>query len=68
MSITIEVDAKKILVKENCMPKLMGLLHDRNDAVVLNTIKVPRFIIDPVGDCELLRRLPRPLPATFLFG
>jgi hypothetical protein len=40
MSISILVEAKKILVKENAASRLMNLLSDKNDNVVLNVIKV----------------------------
>lgn len=40
MSISILVEAKKILVKENAASRLMSLLLDKNDRVVLNVIKV----------------------------
>jgi hypothetical protein len=40
MSISILVEAKKILVKENAASRLMDLLLDKNDRVVLNVIKV----------------------------
>ncbi len=39
-SISILVEAKKILVKENVANRLIKLLDDANENVVLNAIKV----------------------------
>ncbi|KAJ3397284.1 Radial spoke head 14 [Lobulomyces angularis] len=39
MSITIDVDAKRLIVRENAIPTLMRLLDDKNESVLLNVIK-----------------------------
>jgi hypothetical protein len=39
MSISIDVEAKKVLVRENAIPTLMKLLNDKDESVLLNTIK-----------------------------
>ncbi|ORY51547.1 hypothetical protein BCR33DRAFT_458216 [Rhizoclosmatium globosum] len=40
MSITIDCEAKKFVVRENAINVLMNLLEDANESVVLNVIKV----------------------------
>ena len=40
MSITISVEAKKLVVADGAVPILAGLLQDRNEHVLLNVIKV----------------------------
>lgn len=39
MSISIDVDAKRMLVRENALPILMKLLDDKNESVLLNAVK-----------------------------
>lgn len=39
MSISIDVEAKKVLVRENAIPTLMNLLNDKDESVLINTIK-----------------------------
>lgn len=39
-SITIDCDAKRIVVRENALSHLMELLDDKNELVQLNAIKV----------------------------
>ncbi|KAI8615438.1 armadillo-type protein [Chytriomyces sp. MP71] len=40
MSITIDVEAKKLMVRESAISTLMELLNDDNESVLLNVIKV----------------------------
>jgi HEAT repeat protein len=45
MSITIDCEAKKFVVRENAINRLMELLDDVNESVVLNVIKVSTCVI-----------------------
>ncbi|KAI9104823.1 armadillo-type protein [Phlyctochytrium arcticum] len=40
MAITIDVEAKRMVVRENALPVLMDLIKDKNELVVLNSVKV----------------------------
>ena len=44
MTISIHCDAKKWLVRENALEKLVNLLDDKNELVLLNVIKT-------IGNC-----------------
>ena len=44
MSISINCEAKKWIVRESCLERLISLLKDKDDLVLLNTIKA-------IGNC-----------------